>query len=136
MATRIILSDEHCGKHAENIYHALERLGYVELLFLEFKVFREVGLEQGATDETVWRFCQENGYLLLTGNRTAKDGQRSLEFTVRRLVTDISLPVITIGDLDRILVDRGYCERCAEQLAEIVMDLEERYRGVTRLYLS
>lgn len=48
MATRIILSDEHCGKHAENIYHALERLGYVELLFLEFKVFRAVGLDQGA----------------------------------------------------------------------------------------
>lgn len=84
----------------------------------------------------MWRFCQDNGYLLLTGNRTAKDGQRSLEFTVRRLVTDTSLPVITIGDLDRILVDRGYCERCAEQLAEIVMDLEERYLGVTRLYLS
>ena len=86
MATRIILSDEHCGKHAENIYHALARLGYIELLSLEFKVFDEVGLYQGANDERVWRFCQDNGYLLLTGNRTAKDGHDSLEFTVRRLV--------------------------------------------------
>jgi len=83
----------------------------------------------------VWRFCQEHGYLLLTGNRTTKDGQQSLELTVRRLITPTSLPVITIGNLQRILSDRKYCERCAERLAEIVLDLEERHLGVTRLYL-
>ena len=87
-------------------------------------------------DETVWRFCQEKGYLLLTGNRSAKDGSISLELTVRRLVTKTSLPVLTIGDLERVLDDRQYCERCAERLAEIVLDLEERHLGVTRLYLT
>lgn len=71
----------------------------------------------------------------LTGNRTTKDGQQSLELTVRRLITPTSLPVITIGNLQRILSDRKYCERCAERLAEIVLDLEERHLGVTRLYL-
>ena len=133
---QVILSDENCGKHAEIIFHALERLEYVDLLGLELKKFKEVGLAINTDDETVWRFCQEKGYLLLTGNRSAKDGSVSLELTVRRLVTEKSLPVLTIGDLERVLSDRKYCERCAERLAEIVMDLEERHLGVTRLYLT
>lgn len=70
----------------------------------------------------------------MTGNRTTKDGVESLELTVRRLVTSTTLPVLTIGNLNRILYDRNYCERCAERLAEIVMDVEI-YRGITRLYL-
>lgn len=133
---QVILSDENCGKHAEIIFHALERLGYVDLLNLTLKKFYEVGLAMDTDDETVWRFCQEKAYLLLTGNRTAKDGLESLELTVRRLVTESSLPVLTIGDLERVLGDRQYCERCAERLAEIVLDLEERHLGVTRLYLT
>ena len=98
-------------------------------------MFRDVGLPDDADDETVWRFCQENGYLLLTGNRRTVDGEVSLELSIRRLLTATSLPVLTIGDLDRVLHDGNYCERCAERLAEIVFELEERYLGVTRLYL-
>ena len=125
---QVILSDENCGKHAEIIFHALERLDYVDLLGLVLKKFDEVGLAMDTDDETVWRFCQEKGYLLVTGNRSAKDGSVSLELTVRRLVTNMSLPVLTIGDLERVLADREYCERCAERMAEIIIDLEG-YRG-------
>lgn len=131
----IILSDENCGGHSSAIFHALARLGFADLLALELKTFEEVGLFQGTTDEEVWRFCQQHEYFLLTGNRTTKDGSQSLELVVRHLVTSTSLPVLTIGDLERILVDRWYCERCAERLAEIVFNIED-YRGVTRLYLS
>ena len=133
---QIILSDENCYGQARAVFHVLERLNYVELLSLELKTFKEVGLLEGSEDEMVWRFCQENGYLLLTGNRTTKDGKVSLELTIRRLVTSTSLPVLTIGDLDRVLKDGEYCERCAERLGEIVFDLEERYLGITRLYLT
>jgi len=136
MAKRVILSDENCDGHAEAIFHALERLGFDALLKLELKTFEQVGLKQATADEQVWRFCQENYYLLLTGNRTAKAGTDSLELTIRHLVTAISLPVLTIGDLKRVLRDRKYCERCAARLAEIVIDLEERHLGVARLYLS
>lgn len=136
---QVILSDENCGKHAEIIFHALDRLDYVDFLGLVLKKFNAVGLAMDTDNETVWRFCQEKGYptgmlrnLLLTGNRSAKDCSVSLELTVRRLVTKTSLPVLTIGDLERVLTDREYCERCAERLGEIVFDLEG-YRGVTRL---
>ena len=131
---QVILSDENCGGHAVAIFHALQRLGYVELLALSLKTLNDVGLKRNVDDETVWRFCQEHGYLLLTGNRTTKDGTESLELTVRHLVRPTSLPVLTIGDLNRVLSNRKYCQRCAEQLAEIVLDLEN-YRGITRLYL-
>jgi len=103
---------------------------------IELRWFRDVDLSIKADDETVWRFCQERGYLLLTGNRTTKDGVDSLEMTVRRLIEPTSLPVLTISNLKRIQSDPAYCRRCAEQLIEIVVDLEERYRGITRLYLS
>jgi len=86
-------------------------------------MFDEVGLRRKADDETVWRFCQEHGYLLLTGNRSRKDGKISLELTIRRLVNSESLPVITIGNLGRVLARPEYCKQCAEQ------------SGCARLYL-
>lgn len=76
-----------------------------------------------------------SGYILLTGNRSTKDGDKSLELTIRHLVTPDSLPVLTISNLRRINSDPVYRQRCAEQMAEMVDDIE-RYRGTMRLYLS
>lgn len=132
---QIILSDENCVGHGVAIFHALKRLGYQDLLEVELRTFESIGLAEGLADEAVWQFCQANGYLLLTGNRTTKDGHRSLEFVIRHLVNPTSLPVLTIGNLDRALTDPDYCERCAEQLAVIVADLND-YLGITRLYLT
>lgn len=132
---QVILSDENCVGHARAIFYAFKRLGYQELLELELKTFDSVGLVEGTADEIVWQFCQDNRYLLLTGNRTTKDGHQSLEMVIRHLITSNSLPVLTIGDLERTLIDMNYCERCAERLAVIVLDLDD-YLGITRLYLT
>ncbi len=129
---QIILSDQNCEGHVRAISMMVERdFDWVPIKFMEF---RHVGLNPKADDETVWRFCQENGYLLLTGNRTGDDGEISLELTIRRLLTSESLPVITIGNLGRVLARPEYCNQCAERLAEIVLDLED-LRGITRLYI-
>ncbi len=101
---------------------------------MELKWFKDVGLSPRTGDEILWRFCQEHGYLLLTGNRSGDDGDLSLELIIRRLVTPESLPVLTIGNLKRVLRRKDYSQRCAERLAEIVFELE-KYRGITRLYL-
>lgn len=135
MATQVILSDENCTGHAEAIFFVFLALGYVDLLNLELRTWKDAGLEEGADDEQVWRFCQENRHILLTGNRTAKDGALSLEIVMQQYVTSDSLPVHTIGDLERVLRDRRYCERCAERLAEIIFDLSA-YRGIPRVYLT
>ncbi len=102
---QIILSDHNCVGQAESIFFALNRLKLLEIVPMTLITFDEVGLKHDADDETVWKFCQQQGYLLLTGNRSTKDGSLSLELSVRRLIQDSSLPVLTIGRLNRVLLD-------------------------------
>lgn len=45
-----------------------------------------------------------------------------------------SFPVVTIGDADRLLVDRAYRNRCVDRIIEIVLDLEV-WMGVGRLFV-
>lgn len=132
---QVILSDHNCEGHAREIFNVLIYDGdWLKLVPMKLQWFRDVGLPEKASDETVWRFCQEEGYILLTGNRSTKDGSKSLELTIRDLVTSDSLPVLTIGNLQRVNSDPVYRRECAEQLAEIVDDIE-RFRGTPRLYL-
>lgn len=131
---QIILSDHNCEGHAEAIFMALRREGWLDVIEMELKCFEHVGLSRKAPDETVWRLCQEHGYLLLTGNRTANDGSKSLELTIHRLVTATSRSVINTDNLGRVLANPDYCLRCGERLVEIVLDLEN-LRGIARLFL-
>lgn len=132
MAT--VLSDHNCEGHAQLLLEALDREGFAALLGLELKLFRDVELAPDADDETVWAFCQLHGFLLLTGNRSARDGDASLEMVLRRRALDARLPILTIGDLDRVLHDAEYRWRCAERMVDIILNLD-RYQGVPRLYL-
>jgi hypothetical protein len=132
---QVILSDHNCEGQARAIFDILEHDGvWLQLVPMKLKWFYQVNLSIKADDEAVWQFCQEQGYLLLTGNRRTDDGEKSLEYVVRRLLTPLSLPVLTIGNLRRVDADPNYCRACAEKLAVIVEDLD-KYRGVTRLYL-
>ena len=130
----VVLSDHNCEGHARAIFRELDKLGYTDLLSLRLLLFSDIGLPVNAEDELVWATCQTNGYLLLTGNRNATDGSRSLEMIMRRLVTADSLPVLTISDVRRVMRDADYIRQCATQLANIVLNVE-RLRGVSRLYL-
>ena len=132
---QVILSDHNCEGYARLLFNVLRFDGnWLKLVPMKLQWFRDVGLSIKADDETVWCFCQENDYILLTGNRRTDDKEKSLEFVIRRLVTASSLPILTIGNLRRVGSDPLYRRRCAERLAEIVDEIE-KYRGVTRLYL-
>ena len=124
----------NCEGQAERILSSLRKLGYVERLGIEILFFQNVGLAPASTDEQVWLFCQKNDYYLLTGNRSTKAGESSLHAVLGRLVDEKSLPVITIGDLDRVISDRTYCQACAEAIVEIIL-YTELYIGVPRLYV-
>lgn len=131
---QIILSDHNCEGQARAIFRVLDLGGYLKLIPLDLRLFVDVGLSASAEDVVVWQYCQENEMVLLTGNRKTSDRERSLESTIRRLSTPRSLPVLTISNLRRVLVDMAYCQDCALKLAEIVLDIEI-YRGAQRLYL-
>ncbi len=132
---QVLLSDHNCEGYIQAIFDVLVHDDvWLELVPMKLVWFRDVNLSIKEDDETVWRFCQENNYLLLTGNRSTRDGEKSLELSIRRLVTPTSLPVLTIGNLKRVKADPVYRNQCAESLADIVDNLDN-YRGVMRLYL-
>ncbi len=105
---------------------------WLDLLSIRFVTLQEAGLAVDTNDRIIWRFAQANQMLLLTANRNAK-GEDSLEQTIREEGISTSLPVITIGNLDR-LVEREYREQCSARLADIVFSIEN-YLGVSRLFI-
>jgi hypothetical protein len=84
-------------------------------------------------DLDVWQFCQDHEIVLLTGNRNAQ-GEDSLERASMRLNQPRSLPILTIGDSKRVMVDPEYAERVASQIMEYIFILD-RIRGARRLYV-
>jgi hypothetical protein len=48
--------------------------------------------------------------------------------------TPTSLPVVTIGNADRVLNDSSYRERCVDRLVEIVIYLGN-YMGARRVFI-
>jgi hypothetical protein len=70
---------------------------------------------------------------LLSEFKGSLQSEDSLEQVMREENTENSLPVITIGNLDR-LSEADYRERCAERLIEIVVDIDN-YKGTGRLFI-
>lgn len=107
--------------------------GWLDWVLIRFITFEEMNLPIDSDDRVVWRLAQSNQMILLTANRSMK-GENSLEQVMREEITSTSLPVVTIGDADRLLNDSEYRQRCAIRLVEIVVDLNI-YMGVSRLFI-
>jgi hypothetical protein len=127
-----VLLDHHMKKQGILLWATMGSEGWLKLLDIPMLTFENVGLPIDSNDRDVWRFAQGKQLILLTGNRN-KDGADSLEQTIRNENTPDSLPVITIGIVDR-LEERVYREQCAERLVEIVLGIEN-YLGVGRIYI-
>lgn len=106
--------------------------GWLDLYPLHLATFAHVGLPIESSDRAVWRFAQAQGMILLTHNRNMK-GEDSLEQTIREENTPTSLPVLTVGRVER-LRERSYRERCAIRLVEIGLEVE-KYLGIGRIYI-
>ena len=86
-----------------------------------------------ASDRLVWFYAQKNQMMILTANRNMK-GDDSLEQVMREENTADSFSVLTIADIDR-LDEFDYRERSVERLVEIVLDVDNYYMGVGRLFI-
>jgi hypothetical protein len=100
-------------------------------LGLDVESFPTLGLPYESPDSSIWRTCQRERLVLLTGNRN-NDGPDSLEAKIRNENQPDSLPVITIGDTDRVLNDRLYAEKVAERFLEKLIAIDD-FRGTGRL---
>ncbi|MBP8002884.1 MAG: DUF5615 family PIN-like protein, partial [Chloroflexi bacterium] len=94
--------------------------------------FARVGLATNATDRAVWRFAQAHQMILLTNNRNMK-GSHSLEMTLREENGLDSLPILTIGNVDR-LAERAYREQCADAIVETILFIAN-HKGRGRVYI-
>ncbi len=102
-------------------------------LDLRVENFRTLKLSRHAPDTLIWRTCQAEELVLVTGNRN-HDGPDSLEAVIRTENQPDSLPVFTVSNAGRVLTDRDYAERVAEKLLEYLMRIDE-IRGTGRLYV-
>jgi hypothetical protein len=127
------LIDRNLGGHAEILLGNIASQGWLNLLPIRFVTFKQMNLSIDSNDRVVWRLAQANQMILLTANRSMK-GEDSLEQVIREENTVDSLPVITIGDADRFLVDRVYRNRCVDRILEILLDIET-WMGVGRLFV-
>jgi hypothetical protein len=95
--------------------------------------FDDIGLSASATDLEVWNVCQAKGLILITDNRNL-DSEDSLEATIRRNNTPLSLPVFTIADMNQFRANSAYVDQVVEALYDYLVRLDE-VRGTGRLYL-
>ena len=129
----IFLIDHNLNGHAIIFFGSIANQGWLDIIPIRFVTFAQTELPIDSDDRVVWRLAQENQMILLTANRTMK-GKDSLEQVMREENTSNSLPVITIGNADRLLNDWEYRERCVEGLIEIVIDINT-YMGVSRFFI-
>jgi hypothetical protein len=127
-----VLVDHNMEGQATLLGGTLLTEGWLDLVALRLVTFAEVGLPFDSSDRSVWRFIQAQQMLLLTDNRSMK-GEDSLEQTLREENTPTSLPILTIGSVNR-LDEREYREECAERLVEIVLELDN-YLGASRIFI-
>lgn len=127
-----VLADHNIEGQALLLWGTLGAAGWLELIPLRLVRFTDVGLPYTSSDREVWRFAQANQMYLLTDNRNM-EGEDSLEQTIRDENTELSLPVLTIGRVDRML-ERSYREACAVRLLDIVLSPAD-YLGAGRLFI-
>ncbi|MEB3338107.1 MAG: DUF5615 family PIN-like protein [Leptolyngbyaceae bacterium] len=127
------LVDHNLRGHSVVLAGSLAANGWLELIPIRFVLFEEAGLAVTSDDRVVWRYAQANQMILITANRSMK-GKDSLEQVMREENTPTSLPVVTIGNIDRLMTEPDYRERCINRLVDIVVDIED-YQGAQRIFI-
>ena len=131
-----ILADANCEGHVRLLLRLLNQDWRQELwsaLNMSDCTFADVNLQKTDSDVIVWQKCQQDQLVLITINRN-ETGVDSLQEAIRTLNAPSCLPVLTIGDADRLLADRAYAERAADKLLEFLTDLGNLH-GTGRLYI-
>ncbi|HEV3238737.1 MAG TPA: hypothetical protein VGZ25_17240 [Gemmataceae bacterium] len=105
---------------------------YSSLIGCQFTTFEALNLLRNSPDRLVWQTCQDVNAILITANRAGDVD--SLDQAIRQLSGPTCLPVITIGDPQRVLLDKSYAEAAALKFLEY-MEVIESLLGSGRLFI-
>ena len=133
---RGILADINVGKHQDVFLAIWASDSWREFwngLGLVVETFPRLGLAYDASDALIWRTCQREELVLITRNRN-KRGPDSLEALIQTESQPGSLPVVTIADANRVLLDQFYAQKAAERLLEYLTRIDD-FRGAGRIYV-
>jgi hypothetical protein len=131
-----ILADHNIAGHLQvllRIWISDDWRGLWEELDGSVATFASEGLNVRMADDELWRYCQANHLLLLTGNRN-EDSADSLQSTLRKENVAGCLPVFTIADPDRVMFERTYAELVAVRILDYLQELDD-VRGTGRLFV-
>ena len=84
-------------------------------LAIEVESFTSLGVPTNTPDADLGQLCQSQETVLITGNRNEEDAT-SLESTIQTANTPEHLPVLTVGEPQRILSSHTYAESVVERL--------------------
>jgi hypothetical protein len=134
-----LLADANVQGHLPYLQNLLKALALWPLLTqLNLRVarFPDVNLAPELDDRSLWNFCQNEGWVLFTDNRN-HDGPDSLGATLADSWREGLLPVLTLSNKGRFEHDRGFAERVASDVAEILFGIAEGqdYRDRARIYV-
>jgi hypothetical protein len=119
-----LLADVNVQGHLPYLERLVAGLGLLEMLTefgLSLVTFPELGLDRGIDDRTLWNYCQANGWVLFTDNRSHED-ENSLEATLRDSWREGQLPVLTLGNKAKFENSETYALRVAEDVADLLID--------------
>ncbi|MGH7136939.1 MAG: hypothetical protein ACREHD_14460 [Pirellulales bacterium] len=135
---RGLLADANVHGHQARIAKLLERSGLWDIIVeigLEFAVLSDIGLPGNVDDRTLWRRCQNEGWVLFTDNRN-DEGETSLQATLADSWAPGNLPILTLADKPRFERSAEYRERVAQDIADVLFGLSGgEYRERDRIYI-
>ena len=92
-----------------------------------------MNLVSESSDRQVWRTAQKYQLILVTANRRMV-GKDSLEQVLREENNLNSMPVLTLADSDRFLLEYAYRDRCVASMVDLWLDIEN-LMGSKRLFV-
>ncbi len=117
-----LLADVNVQGHLPYLRRLMEGQGLLEILTelgISLAIFPDLGLDRDIDDRTLWRFCQEKGWVLFTENRNHDDDD-SLNAVIQDSWRDGHLPVLTLANKGRFENNETYATRVARDVAELL----------------